>query len=96
MRAYFVYIVTNSNRTTLYVGVSNELARRISEHLAAAATGVGFTGKHKLHHLIYFEEFDNPTAAIAREKQIKKWSRAKKEALIATKNPNWRFLEFEI
>jgi putative endonuclease len=96
MKQMFVYITTNSQRTVLYVGVTNDLQRRMAEHYESTISGSGFTGKYKAHHLIYFEEFDNPLDAIAREKQLKGQSRAKKEALIASVNPNWTFLEMDL
>ncbi len=96
MNSYFVYILTNSNRTALYIGVTNDLQRRLQEHHEASLVEIGFAGKYKTYHLIYFEEFQDINAAIEREKQIKKWSRAKKDALIASLNPKLRFLETEI
>jgi putative endonuclease len=96
MNSYFVYILTNVSRTAIYIGVTNELTRRVYEHYEATQVQKGFTGKYKICHLIYFEEFDDPNSAIAREKQLKNWSREKKEMLIATKNPDWKFLETEL
>ncbi len=91
MKQGFVYIVTNKNKTTLYIGVTNNLMRRIQEH----RDGLGslFTKKYKTHHLVYFETFDSIEEAIKREKQLKRWSRIKKENLINGKNSNWDFLE---
>lgn len=74
----------------MYVGVTNNLARRLSEHDKAGPST--FAGKYNCVNLIYFEEFTDIRNAIKREKEIKKWSRQKKEALIATKNANWDFL----
>src|SRR5438309_8472321 len=88
---YFVYILTNSDRhTVLYIGVTNDLERRSNEH----SLGVGsvFAREYNAHKLVYFETYPNPTSAIAREKQLKHWSRAKKEALIAPANPDWKDL----
>ncbi len=96
MDSFFVYILTNENRTVLYIGVTNNLLRRVHEHYEAGLAEKGFTGKYKAYHLIYFEEFTDPNAAIERETQIKKWNRKKKEILIATKNPSWGFLETEL
>ncbi len=96
MKSYFVYILTNAGRNVLYIGVTNDLSRRIQEHYAATLVEKGFTGKYKACHLIYFEECQDPSTAIAREKQLKNWSRSKKEALIATKNPDWIFLESDL
>ena len=96
LEIFYVYMVTNANRTVLYTGVTNDLQRRLFEHYEASQTDTGFTGRYKAHHLIYFEEFDSVNDAIAREKQIKGWTRSKKEALINSVNPKWKFLETEI
>ena len=88
---YFVYILTNADRhTVLYIGVTNSLERRASEH--SLGSGSAFAQQYNAHKLIYFEAYPDPTSAIAREKQLKHWSRAKKEALIAHRNPQWRDL----
>ena len=88
---YFVYILTNANRhTVLYIGVTNSLERRANEH--SLGLGSAFARQYNAHKLIYFETFPDPESAIAREKQLKGWSRAKKEALIAQANPQWRDL----
>ena len=88
---YFVYILTNVNRhTVLCIGVTNSLERRASEH--SLGFGSAFARQYNAHKLIYFEAYADPTTAIAREKQLKRWSRAKKEALIAQRNPEWRDL----
>jgi putative endonuclease len=85
---YFVYILTNGDRhTVLYIGVTNSLERRASEH--SLGLGSAFAWTYNAHKLIYFEAHSNPANAIAREKQLKRWSRAKKEALIARRNPEW-------
>lgn len=87
---YTVYILTNKNRGVLYIGVTNDLERRLHEHITGRIKG--FTQKYNCHHLIYFEEFSDINEAIAREKQLKSWNRSKKEQLIATLNPSWEFL----
>ena len=87
---FFVYCLTNKNKTVLYTGVTNSLERRIWEHKQHAIPG--FTKKYNCDRLIYLEEFSDIRDAIAREKQIKGWVRAKKEALIATMNPEWNDL----
>lgn len=86
MKTYYVYIITNASRSVLYVGVTNNLERRLFEH----KTGIvdGFTKKYKCKYLLYFEETTDVQSAIAREKQIKQWNRAKKDALNDTLNPN--------
>ena len=87
---YFVYILTNPQKTTLYIGVTNDLRRRLSEHLInKKTTNTSFSGRYKCHRLVYFELFESMDIAIDREKQIKRWSRKKKERLIETKNPKW-------
>lgn len=87
MRTYWVYIMTNKTKTVLYVGVTNQLARRWWEHSHGLIDG--FTKRYNCHYLIYYEEFNHILKAIAREKEIKGKTRAKKEALINSVNPNW-------
>ena len=88
---YFVYILTNANRhTVLYIGVTNNLERRASE--LSLGLGSAFARQYNAHKLIYFEAYPDPRTAIAREKQLKCWSRAKKEALINRRNPEWHDL----
>ena len=87
---YFVYIMTNKTNSTLYVGVTNDLRRRITEH--KNETLDGFTKKYHLHKLVYFEEYSEVNDAIARKKQLKGWVRAKKNWLIESQNPNWNDL----
>ena len=92
MKQYYVYIMTNRSRT-LYIGVTNNLQRRMYEHKHHLMTG--FTSKYDLTRLVYFEETSDVNIAIAREKQIKGWLRAKKVALIESMNPDWRDLSEE-
>ncbi len=87
MREYYVYILTNKKNTTLYVGVTNDLERRIFEHKNRVHNG--FSSKYKLTKLVYFEETDDISAALHREKQLKKWRRIWKEDLIREMNPQW-------
>jgi putative endonuclease len=88
---YFVYILTNPDRyTVLYIGVTNSLERRASEH--SLGLGSAFARQHNAHKLIYFEAYRDPTSAMIKEKQLKRWSRAKKEVLMARRNPEWRDL----
>ena len=89
-KQYFVYLLTNYGKTVVYTGMSNSLQRRIWEHKHDMIEG--FTKRYKCHYLIYFEIYTEVTQAIAREKQIKGWIRAKKDALIATMNPDWNDL----
>ena len=89
MKKFYVYIMTNRSRT-LYTGVTNNLERRVQEHKSKKIPG--FTEKYNITQLAYFEETGDVGAAIAREKQIKGWLRAKKIALIESLNPSWRDL----
>jgi putative endonuclease len=92
---YFVYILMDPDRhTVLYIGVTNGLERRGNEH--SLGRGSRFAKQYNAHKLIYFEAYPDPTSAIAREKQLKNWSRQKKEALIAGANPEWRDLICEM
>ena len=85
-RDYFIYILANPARM-LYVGITNDLGRRVYEH--QSKTLAGYTRQHAISRLMYFEVTNNVQAAIAREKQIKGWIRAKKVALIEAHNPAW-------
>ncbi|MFL5385041.1 MAG: GIY-YIG nuclease family protein [Longimicrobiaceae bacterium] len=88
-KRYYVYILSNASRT-LYIGVTNDLARRVREHKNKVVPG--FTAKYNVTQLVYFEETPHPQAAIAREKELKRWNRAKKVKLVASANPTWRDL----
>ena len=87
---YYVYILTNWNNKVLYTGVTNNLERRLYEHQNELADG--FTKRYHVHKLVYYDTTTDVTAAIAREKQIKGWTRQKKNALVETINPEWRDL----
>ena len=87
---YYVYILTNSNHTVLYTGVTNDLERRCYEHKKKIIKG--FTSKYNVDKLVYFEQLEFIDMAIGREKQIKGYSRAKKETLISNFNKEWREL----
>lgn len=87
MKAYFVYIMTNKGRTTLYIGVTNSLIRRVSQHRNAEIEG--FSKRYNTNRLVYYKQFNDVRDAIAREKQLKGWSRKKKEVLISGLNPKW-------
>ena len=80
-------MLTNKSNTVLYTGVTNDLQRRIKEHKNEEIEG--FTKRYHLHKLVFFEEFSNINDAIKNEKRLKRWTRAKKNALIESKNPNW-------
>ena len=91
---YYVYILSNNYGTTLYTGVTNNLYRRLAEHRSHADPN-SFTAKYNVHKLVWFEYTENVEAAIAREKQIKGWNRARKIKLITQKNPYWKDLSEE-
>lgn len=90
----FVYILSSDKNGTLYIGITNNLKRRIYEH--KQQTVAGFTKKYEIHHLVYYEVFENIELAISREKQLKKWNRIWKIRLIKEKNPIWKDLYKEI
>ena len=90
MKSYYVYILTNKLHTVLYIGVTNDLERRLYEHKHKLVKG--FTSKYNVTKLVYVEETGDSIAAISREKQLKGWTRAKKMALVESINPQWRDL----
>ena len=94
MKEYYVYILTNRRKTVLYIGVTNDLKRRLYEHENHLIEG--FTDKYNVTNLIYYEEYASSQKAIVREKQLKGWTRARKESLINYVNPNWRFLNRDV
>ena len=83
---YYVYIMASASNT-LYIGMTNNLERRVAEHRANALPG--FTAKYNVHRLVYMETTTDVRAAIAREKEVKAWRRSKKIALIESANPGW-------
>jgi putative endonuclease len=89
-KQYCVYILTNQRNTVLYTGVTGQLLARMDQHRGKLADG--FTKKYNVDKLVYYELYDEPLAAIAREKQIKAGSRKKKVDLIVSKNPMWEDL----
>ena len=89
-RSYWVYILASKPHGTLYIGVTNSLERRVWQH--KNGTVPGFTAAYRVTQLVYFEDFRDVTNAIAREKQLKGWLRAKKIALIQDENPQWKDL----
>jgi putative endonuclease len=93
-RSYYVYILASRIGGTLYIGVTNDLVRRVGEHKLKIAEG--FTKKHDVTRLVYFEAFDQIEQAIHREKRLKKWPRAWKISLIEQQNPDWIDLYPEI
>ncbi len=92
MKEYYVYIMTNGVRT-LYIGVTNDLMRRVFEHKENLAEG--FTKKYNITMLVYYETASDVRLAIAREKQLKSWRRSKKIALIESSNPQWKDFSLE-
>jgi putative endonuclease len=86
-KQYFVYMMTNRWKNVLYVGVTNSLERRVWQHKYGDAPG--FTKKYNCNALVYYEIYDEIEQAIAREKQLKRWSRGKKDQLIAVMNREW-------
>ncbi len=94
MNTYFVYILASRSNGTLYIGVTNDLARRVYEHKEGEVKG--FTKKYKVNKLVYYEEYSDVIEAISREKNIKKWKRAWKVELIESENANWDDLYNEL
>ena len=85
--SYYVYLLASKRNGTLYVGGTNDLVRRVWEHKNDLADG--FTKRYSVHQLVWFEAAESPSAAILREKQIKKWNRRWKLKLIEQENPQW-------
>ena len=92
--AFFVYILASRLHGTLYIGVTNDMARRVWEH--RQGKGSLFAKRYKVHRLVHMEAFDDPRDAIQREKTLKDWQRAWKIALIEKDNPDWRDLYEEL
>ena len=94
MRKYFVYILASKKNGTLYIGVTNDLTKRVYQHKNNLVEG--FTQKYGIHKLVYYEIFKNIQDAITREKNIKKWKRKWKIELIEELNPNWKDLYYTL
>ena len=92
--AYYVYLLASDRNGTLYIGVTNDIVRRVFEHKSKAVPG--FTKRYGVDKLVWFEIFDDPTSAITREKELKKWRREWKIQLIEEQNPQWIDLYPEI
>jgi putative endonuclease len=90
MKSYFVYILASGRNGTLYIGVTNDLLRRVNEHRQKLQPS--FTQKYNVSRLVYFEQTESVEAAILREKQMKRWNRAWKLELIEKGNPEWKDL----
>ena len=88
---YYVYILANNTRTTIYTGITNDLIRRVYEHKHHADPD-SFTAKYDVHKLVYYEYTTDVRAAIEREKQLKGWNRARKNKLVESRNPSWQDL----
>lgn len=89
-RNYYVYIMTNEYHNVLYIGMTNDLVRRVYEHKNGVVKG--FTKKYRVHKLVWYESGHDVESVIAREKQLKNWNRAKKNVLIERMNPEWKDL----
>ena len=97
LHSYFVYIVTNSTKTTLYIGVTNNIQKRLAQHYFDSQNYKrSFASKYNCYYLVYYEDFEKPRDAIQREKEIKKWRREKKNQLISRFNPDWEFLNHQV
>jgi putative endonuclease len=91
---YYVYILASRRHGTLYIGITNDILRRVHEHKLKLVRG--FSARYGIDKLVYFEIFDDPASAIAREKQLKKWRRDWKLELIENKNPGWVDLSYTL
>jgi putative endonuclease len=92
-KRYYIYLLTNWNNKVMYVGVTNNLIRRIYEHKNKLVKG--FTKKYNVNKLVYYEETQDVIAALTREKEIKKWRREKKNQLVNQMNPIWKDLSLD-
>jgi len=84
---YYVYILASRRDGAIYLGITNDLVRRVYEHRSKAVRG--FTSRYNIARLVWFEAYDDPVSAISREKELKKWKRAWKTRLIEAENPQW-------
>lgn len=91
---YYVYLLSNKYDTTIYTGMTNDLLYRVAQHKSLKVPG--FTSRYRITKLVYYEHFGDVNETIRREKQIKSWSRAKKEELIESMNPEWKDLYKEL
>ena len=94
MKQYYVYILASKKNGTIYIGLTSNLLKRVNEHKSNIAEG--FTKKYNCHFIVYYEHFTFIEHAIDREKEIKKWRREKKDKLVTSFNPEWKFLNEEI
>ena len=91
---FYIYLMSNPGRTVLYAGVTRNLVKRVWQHKEKVADG--FTKKYNVTDLVYYEIFDSPLEAIEREKQIKSWSRKRKNQMVEAENSSWKDLYEEI
>ena len=89
--SYYVYVLANATNVALYIGITNDLIRRVCEHRNNADPH-SHTARYKIHKLVYFEETTDVRAAIEREKQLKSWNRNRKNKLVESMNPSWEDL----
>ncbi len=94
IHSYYIYILTNWNNKVLYIGMTNNIERRIYEHKNKLIEG--FTKKYNLNKMVYYEQYSDVNEAIRREKELKKWRREKKNKLIESMNPLWKDLSAEM
>jgi len=94
MRQYYIYILASKRNGTLYIGVTNNLLKRVYEHKNDLLSG--FTRRYNVHNLVYYEVYSDIFDAIVREKQMKKWKRQWKIELIEKSNPQWRDLYSDV
>ena len=94
MKKYYIYILASKYNGTLYIGVTNDLIRRVYEHKNDLNNG--FTKKYGVHRLVYYEQYDEVVNAIQREKRLKKWNRQWKIELIEKENPEWKDLYLQL
>ncbi len=94
MKKYYVYILASKRNGTLYIGVTNDLIRRVYEHKNDLIDG--FTKKYGVHRLVYYEQYDDVVNAIQREKRLKKWNRQWKIELIEKENPEWKDIYLQL
>ena len=94
MKTYYVYMMTNKHHNVLYIGVTNNLIRRVYEHKEGLIEG--FTKKYNCHELVWYQQTDDVTAAITQEKRMKKWKREYKENVIREMNPEWKDLYYDL
>lgn len=94
MRVFYIYILASKRNGTLYIGLTSDLIKRVHEHKSGIIEG--FSNKYHVHLLVYYETFNDANSALQREKQLKRWKRQWKIALIEKGNPQWNDLYFEL